>query len=233
MAPTAPRRPAEPGDHTISLCQALAHAACPTALLIGDLAAAEHYGTMLLDHSTRHGLAHWRACGRTFQGVLAIMRGDAIAGLRLLRAGVDEFGEGGSLVLRLVASLAAEALGHAGQIADGLATIEEAIAQSERTGERWLIAELLRVKGELLLLQDAPGAAAVAEDHFGQALDWARLQCALSWELRAATGLARLWRGQGRSADARELLAPVYDQFTEGFTTDDLQAAKALLDDLS
>jgi predicted ATPase len=125
-----------------------------------------------------------------------------------------------------------EALGRAGQIADGLAAIEEAILRSERTEERWLIAELLRIKGELFLLQGAPGAAAAAEDHFRQALDWAHRQGALSWELRAATSLARLLSDHGRSADATALLQPIYDRFTEGFATTDLKAAKTLLDDL-
>jgi predicted ATPase len=176
---------ARAANHTISLCLALAHAACPIALLTGDLAAAEHYGTMLLDHSTRHALARWRASGRSFQGVLVIQRGDVITGLRLLRAGLDEFGEAGSALLPFFALLMAEALGRAGQNADGLAAIEEAIARSERTEQRWAMAELVRIKGELLLSQGAPGAAAAAEDHFRQALDWARRQGALSWEHRA------------------------------------------------
>jgi predicted ATPase len=94
------------------------------------------------------------------------------------------------------------------------------------------MSELLRIKGELLRVQGAPGAAAAAEDHFRQALDWARRQGALSWELRAATSLARLWRDQDRPADAMALLQPVYDRFTEGFDTIDLQAAKALIDAL-
>jgi predicted ATPase len=123
-------------------------------------------------------------------------------------------------------------LGHAGQISEGLAVVEEAIAQSKDTEERSLLAGLLRIKGELLLLQGALGAGAVAEDHFRQALGWARRQGALSWELRAATSLARLLRDQGRSADALALLQPIYDRFTEGFDTADLKAAKALLDAL-
>jgi predicted ATPase len=81
-------------------------------------------------------------------------------------------------------------------------------------------------------LENAPDAAAAAEDHFRQALGWARRQGALSWELRAATSLARMWRNQDRSEEARELLAAVYDRFTEGFETADLTAAKALLDNL-
>jgi predicted ATPase len=127
----------------------------------------------------------------------------------------------------------AEALGRAGQIADGLATIEEAMERSERTEERWVTAELLRIKGELLLLEGASGATPAAEDHFRQGLDWAHQQGALSWELRCATSLARLLSARGRSADATALLKPVYDRFTEGFATADLKAAKALLDDLS
>jgi predicted ATPase len=127
----------------------------------------------------------------------------------------------------------AEAMGRAGQIADGLTAIEEAIVRSERTEERWATAEMLRIKGDLLLIRDARGAAAAAEDYFRQAVDLACRQGALSWELRAATSLARLLSDQARSADATACLRPVCDQFTEGFATADLKAAKALLDDLS
>jgi predicted ATPase len=90
-----------------------------------------------------------------------------------------------------------------GRTPKGLAAIEEAISRSERTEERWAMAELVRVKGELLLLQGAPGAAAAAEHHFRQALDWARRQGALSWELRAATSLARLLRDRDRIGEGR------------------------------
>jgi predicted ATPase len=185
---------------------------------------------MLLDHSTRQGLASWHAWGRSYQGILVIKRGDVVAGSRLLRASFDELAEAGS-ALRFLTFLGemAEALGRAGQIAEGLAAIEEALAWTERTDERWRIAELLRLKGELLLLQGAPGAATAAEDHFRQALDWARRQGALSWELRAATSLARLLRDQSRAADAVALLQPVYERFTEGFDMPDLKAANALL----
>jgi predicted ATPase len=117
-------------------------------------------------------------------------------------------------------------------MAEAVATIEEATDRSERGGERCAIAEMLRIKGELFLLPGARGAAAVAEGCFRQALDWARRQGALSWELRAATSLARLWRDRGRPAEAKSLLQPIYDRFTEGFETADLISAKALLDDL-
>src|SRR5208282_5169567 len=184
----------------------------------------------LLDYSTRHALAHWHALGCSYQGVLVIQRGDLSAGLQLLRAAFDEPGAAGS-VPRLFTFLLAEAFGRAGQIADGLAVIEEAIVRSEHSEERWVFAELLRIKGELLLLQDAPGAAAAAEDHFRQALDWARRQGALSWELRTASSLARLWRDYHRVEEAR-VLGSVYGRFTEGFATADLRDAKSLLQEL-
>jgi predicted ATPase/DNA-binding winged helix-turn-helix (wHTH) protein len=221
---------ARPANHAMSLCEALANGAC-LALLTGDLTAAEHYGAMLLDHSTRHALTQWLACGRSLQGVLVIHRGDVAAGLRLLRTAFDEF-DARYPGFRLTALLMAEALGRAGQNDDGLAAIEEAIASAERTGEHWAMAEFVRVKGELLLLQAGPEASATAEDHFRQALDWARRQAALSWELRAATSLAQLLRDQGRSSDALACLRQIYGRFTEGFATADLRAAKALLDDL-
>jgi predicted ATPase len=134
--------------------------------------------------------------------------------------------------MRFAAGYMAEGLGKFGLVADALDAIDDAIARAERTEELWQLAELLRVKGELLLLQDAAPQAAAAEDAFRQALDLARRQGALSWELRAATSLARLLRDQGRSAKALALLQPVYDRFTEGFETADLKAAKALLDAL-
>jgi predicted ATPase len=220
-------------NHVISLCHALALAACPIALWTGDLTAAESYICTLLDHSTRHALVVWQGFGLCHQNVLAIKRGDLNTGLRLMPTVFDDLGEANTAYrFSHFLSAMAEALGRAGQIADGLAAIDEAIERCERTEEHWVMSELLRIKGELLLSQGAPAAAAAAEDHFRQALDRARRQGALSWELRAATSLARLLRDQGRSADALALLQPVYDRFTEGFDTADLKTAKALLDTL-
>src|SRR5262249_34288973 len=87
-------------------------------------------------------------------------------------------------------------------------------------------------RGELVLLEGTTDAAARAADHFGQAVDWARRQGALSWELRATTSLAKIWHNQGRSKEARELLNAVYDRFTEGLETADLRTGKALLGSL-
>jgi predicted ATPase/DNA-binding winged helix-turn-helix (wHTH) protein len=225
---------ARASDHAISLCYTLARAACPVALWVGDLAAAECYVSMLLDHSAKLGMAVWQAEGRCFKGMLLFKRGTDGTGLRLLRTALDELRETGS-VLRDSAFLCAlaEGLAATGQVAEGLAAVDQALERSESCEERWCIAELLRIKGELLLLECAPKAAASAENHFRQALDWARRQGALSWELRAATSLARMWRKQRQSKEARELLAPIFDRFTEGFDTADLKATKALLDELA
>jgi predicted ATPase/DNA-binding winged helix-turn-helix (wHTH) protein len=220
-------------NHAVSLCHALSFAACPLALWVGDLVAAEYYVRMLLDCSTKHALARIHAEGRKYQGMLVIKRGHVTAGLPLLHASLGELGEAHNRFRFLTfLSEIAQAMGRAGQVADGLAAIEKALALTERSEGRWLIVELLRVKGELLLMQDSPGAAAAAEDLFRQARDWARCRGALSWELRAATSLARLLRAQGRSADAKALLQPIYNWFTEGFDTTDLKAAKALLEEL-
>jgi predicted ATPase len=126
----------------------------------------------------------------------------------------------------------AEGLAGLGQVPQALVAIDEALAQCDRTDERWNVAKLLRIKGELLLLEGTPEAAVAAESHCEQGLDWARHQGALSWELRCAMSLARLWHKQQRTKEARELLSAVYDRFTEGFETADLKAAKALLDSL-
>jgi predicted ATPase len=163
-----------------------------------------------------------------------IRRGDVARGLDILRNALDEFSSVTSHT-RYDAFLGelAEALGRLGDVPSGLAALDRALDRTERTEGRWYVAELQRIKGELLLLEGAPGPATAAEGHFRQALDWARRQGALSWELRAATSLARLLSDRGRSADARGLLQPIYDQFTEGFDTADLKAAKALLDALA
>ena len=110
--------------------------------------------------------------------------------------------------------------------------LAEALTLADTTGERWYEAELYRLKGELLLQQYSDNQAE-AETCFHQAIDIARNQQAKSFELRAATSLARLWQQQGKRQEAHDLLAPVYHWFTEGFDTADLQDAKALLDALA
>jgi len=220
--------------HPLSLCIALADAACPVGLDIGDLASVEANGAILLELSAKHGLHIWNVWARGINGAVLISRGDVVGGLGLLSSVINEVrGTGFVQRNRVFFGVMAQGLFRAWQAAEGLSIIDEAFAQSGDNEEHWYAAELLRIKGELLLLEDAPGAAVSAELHFRQALDCARRQGALSWELRAATSLARLWQSHTRSEKARELLTPIYERFTEGFDTNDLKAAKSLIDDLS
>jgi predicted ATPase/DNA-binding winged helix-turn-helix (wHTH) protein len=220
--------------HPLSLCIALADAACPVGLDIGDLASVEANAAILLELSAKHGLHIWNVWARGVNGAVLIRRGDVVTGLGLLSSAINEArGTGFVQRNRVFFGLMAQGLLRAGQAAEGLSIIDEAFAQSGDNEEHWYVAELFRIKGELLLLEDTPGATVSAELHVRQALDCARRQGALSWELRAAMSLARLWQSHTRSEEARELLVPIYGRFTEGFDSRDLRAAKSLIDDLS
>jgi predicted ATPase len=120
-----------------------------------------------------------------------------------------------------------------GQPEAGLTVLKEALTLANTTGARWHEPELYRLKGELILLRQSSDHTAEAETCFHHALDIARSQQAKSLELRAAMSLARLWQQQGKRQEARNLLAPVYHWFTEGFDTADIKDAKALLDELA
>jgi predicted ATPase len=146
-------------------------------------------------------------------------------GLAALRAAGAELSRSRDL------ALLAEAYGKVGQTEAGLTVLAEALAVVDKTGERYWEAELHRLKGELLLGLSTDNTTE-AEACFQQALDVARRQEAKSLELRAAMSLSRLWQQQGKQAEARALLAPIYGWFTEGYDTADLQQAKALLEEL-
>jgi predicted ATPase len=172
------------------------------------------YGTFAL------GYAHWQAGSREF----------GETEMRLGRAMCKE--QGICVHLPLLAAIQAETEAEAGRAESALVTLDEAGALSERTGQHWHDAEMCRVRGDILLREARPNRCA-AEAAFARAIETARLQQAKSFELRAAMSLARLWRSQGKVQQARELLAPVYDWFTEGFDTRDLKEAKALLEELA
>ena len=129
-------------------------------------------------------------------------------------------------------SYLARAYAGLGNFDDAWRCIGEAMTAVETTKERWFEAEINRIAGEIALQLPEPDAAR-AREYFERALAVARQQQAKSWELRAAMSLARLWRDQGKVQQARELLAPVYGWFTEGFDTRDLKEAKALLEELA
>jgi predicted ATPase/DNA-binding winged helix-turn-helix (wHTH) protein len=213
-------------EHALSLWRVLANAACPIALYVGDLVEAERLVAALLESSAKHPLTLWNALSRCLKGALLLARGD-IAGLALLRAALDWLREA-RLGLWYAAFLGtlAQGMAAAGQTAEARMVIDEALERCERSEGRWCLPELLRIKGDLLRLD---GSAGAAEDHYLQALDWARRQQALSWELRAATSLAELWRGRGKTADAEQLLSSIYNKFSEGFESSDLKTAHALI----
>ncbi len=198
-----------------------------------DKESAEQYLELLRHRPARHAMAPWDRWGRCWRGVLKIRQGEAVSGTELLGAALAEFPEN-TFHMRRIMFLGdlADGLNRAGEVSAGLATIEQALLMRQRYEENWCFAELLRIKGELVLKQGRADDAVTGEQCFREALELARRQSALAWELRAATSLARLWRRQGRSVDARDLLNATYCQFTEGFATNDLKTAKALLDEL-
>jgi predicted ATPase len=161
------------------------------------------------------------------------MQGQGEAGLAQVRQGITSYrATGAALHIPYLCTALAEVCDHLGHPADGLQAQAEAHTLMEQQETRWWEAEIYRLRGVLLLKQ--PGTPlAEAEAWVQRALDIARHQQAKSLELRAATSLARLWQQQGKPAEARELLAPIYGWFTEGFDTADLQEAKVLLEELA
>jgi tetratricopeptide (TPR) repeat protein len=225
---------AERTSHPVSLNLALTWAGCGIPLRVGDLQMAEQSISRLKAHAGTHGARSYHAAALGFEGQLYAARGDIRAAERLLRLSITELSETKFYMLYTAfLSPLAEVLAVAGRGNEALAAAEEAVERASGNRNYWCLPEALRIKGKLFLSRDAPGAAAAAEDHFRQALDWTRRQGALSWELRAATSLAWLLNDQDRSADATALLQPVYDRFTEGFDTADLKAAKSLLDEMA
>jgi predicted ATPase len=228
---------AEKAGHANSLCLALADAATLIAILVGNRADAEHFGAMLTEHAEKHSLGVWRTYALAVRGRLISDRGAAADGVGLLRMALADLRDTPlDIRIQVYVVWLAEAQGKAGQAIEGVSTIDEALARAERTEERWYLAELWRLRGDLLLQADGPDAVLSAAECFSQSRECAHQQKALSWELRAATSLARLWRDQDRGDqdrgdEARRQLAAVYERFTEGFATADLVAAKTLLDD--
>ncbi len=183
--------------------------------------------------STEQGFASWLALGTILRGWALAQQGQGEEGIAQMRQGLAAYlATGAELGRPRQLAMLAEAYGRVGQTAEGLAVLAEALTAVHNTGERSYEAELYRLKGELLLARSA-AKQAEADACFRQALDVARRQQAKAWELRAAMSLSRLWQQQGKRIEARQLLAPVYGWFTEGFDTADLQEAKALVAELS
>ena len=199
--------------------------------LVRDDAALEEGINQLIAVATEQGFPHWRAQGAIYRGWVKVKNGDTMEGMTLLQRGLTAYRVGGAeLFVPHYFALLAAAYEIAGRVEDSLTLLRDALDIVERTGERWSAAELNRQKGQLLLRQ---GCSDAAEELYRKALSIAEEQGAKLLELRAAMSLARLRRQQGRPSEARDLLAPVYSWFTEGFGTADLKGAKALLDEIS
>ena len=196
-----------------------------------DNSALDELAEELVAVAAEQDFAQFRASGTLCRGWVKVKNGDVAEGISLLRSGSAAYTATGSVIwMPQNVSQLAWAYEIAGQIEEAVAQLDDALQIVEKTGERWLQAELHRHKGQLLLRQ---GHTETAEALYRKALSIAREQEAKLWELRAVMSLARLQRDQGRRAEARDLLAPVYGWFTEGFDTADLKEAKRLLDELA
>ena len=183
--------------------------------------------------ATDQGFPFWGACGTMQRGGALVEQGQSAEGMAQMCQGIAAWRATGAELQRpYYLALLAEACGKAGQTEEGLSVLAEALTAVHKTGECQSEAEIYRLKGELLLKQDVPNEQEV-ESYLRQAVNVACQQQAKSLELRAAMSLARLWQQQGKRAEAHVLLVSVYNWFTEGFDTSDLQEAKVLLESLA
>jgi predicted ATPase len=207
----------------------------PSGLLIrcGDYATATKHCDELIALSDEKGALFWKAMGMLHRGSALALTGRASDALHTMISGIKAWRSTGATVLMPSwLSDLARTYAYLGQFDDARRYIGEAMKTIETTRERYYETEVNRITGEIALMTPEPDTAK-AQARFERALAVARDQQAKSWELRAATSLARLWRDQGKLTDARDLLAPVYGWFTEGFDTRDLKEAKTLLEQLA
>jgi class 3 adenylate cyclase/predicted ATPase len=227
---------------SLSLAQELSHpSSLAYALLVAatlhhlrrEVEATQVQAEALIALSHEQGFAFYEACGEGMRGWALAKQGRQKEGIAQIRQGVAAAqATGAQLAQPTFLALLAEAYGEAAQPEEGLTALTEALDPASKTEERRWQAELYRLKGALLLMQN-DSYAAQAESCFQRAIEIAREQSAKSWELRATTSLARLLVHQGRRDEARSMLAEIYGWFTEGFDTLDLKEAKALIDELN
>jgi predicted ATPase len=212
-----------------TLMYALFHASLPQ-IHCGHYATADALLDELVALADEKGSLFWRAFGGLAQGSVLALTGKAADAVKIITSALGEFrSTGSSLLVPTHLSYLARAYGELDQFDDAWRCIDEAMAAVEKTRETWGEADLHRIAGKLALMSRQPDAAK-AEASFDRALGIARAQQARSWELLAATSMAQLWLAQGKQKQARQLLAPIYGWFTEGFETLDLRRAKELLD---
>jgi predicted ATPase len=218
--------------HPLSLCFALS-AAAMFHHFRHEARCTQERAEAAIRLATEQGFLVWMAFSSILRGWALAHQGHAQEGIEQMQQGLRAYRATGAEIARPYwLALLTEAHGTIGQLEEGLTVLTEALTLVDATGERWYDPELHRLKGELLLQQSSDNATE-AEHCFHHALATARHQQAKSFELRTATSLARLWHQQEKHQEAHDLLAPVYDWFTEGFDTADLQEAKALLAELA
>jgi predicted ATPase len=231
VAADAVRR-AEAIPHPFTLVYTLCHARGMMDVFRRRSEDTQSYAGVVMSLCAEHEFPFWAAGGQILSGWAATCQGEIDAGVDALDRGLAAWRKTGAR-LWLPMFLALEAEGHAkaGRNEAALHAIEQALAMADETGERWAVAEVLRIKAGLLPA-GGPSRANEAESLLTKSLDIARRQQALCWELRTSCDLARLWQRRGENREALTLLRSIYRQFTEGFGTPDLQDAKALMESL-
>ena len=224
-------------SHAFSLAVAIMHA-CPIHGLRSEWLALQQQAEAAIAVCGEQGFASILAQATMYRGDALAQQGQAEEGIALMREGMDaQLATGASLFRPLFLCFLAKACATAGRFEEGLAAVEEANAIVEKTDEGYYVAELHRLKGELVLgrsgVEAEPSVQTEAEECFRKSIEIARQQEAKSFELRAVTSLSRLWKQQGKKAEARQALAEIYGWFSEGFETADLKDARALLEQLS
>jgi tetratricopeptide (TPR) repeat protein len=251
-----PDQALQKGHSALSLAQEIAHPPSQAVALLGvvmlhQYRQEEHLfrerTDVLVTVSSEHGFPNALSWGIVWQGWTLAKQGRGEEGIAQIHQGLAMWQLTSRALRSYILAFLAEAQGQRGQCAEGLLTLAEAIEFVDETGERFYEAELYRLRGELVLQSGVwssasqtphtqsltPNSQAEAEACFHKAIDIARKQQAKSLELRATARLARLWRQQGKTTEAHRMLSEIYNWFTEGFDTKDLQEAKALLEELS
>jgi len=220
-------------DHPVSLCYALSEAVCTLALLTGDEVALDGAVSEMLIETRRHGISTWKARALIWQGFLELREGCTAAYDEKIYPALIGIGSKRFYVsLTPFLSATALLLARHGRRDQAIELIDPAVERAIETGDECSLPEMLRVKAELMLLDDDPSVESAAEVVLMDALARARCHQFLSWELRCVTSLAALKQRQGKGQAARDLLVPVYQRFTEGLDSIDLKSARALMSSL-
>jgi predicted ATPase len=221
--------------HALSHPYSLAWARCWAAYVYqfrGDVPAVHAQAEAAVALATEQSFPLWAAWGTSIRGWALARQDQGEEGMAQVRQGIASFrATRAAVFMPYFYTMLADVSAHLGHMEDGLQALAEAHTLVEQHEERWWEAEVCRLRG-ILIMRQTGTSQAEAEGWLQQALDIARRQQAKSLELRAAMSLSRLWQQQGKQAEARELLAPTYGWFTEGFDTTDLREAKALLEEL-